>query len=115
MNGGETTTLKRSASNRSRQRWCRAAHFSTMVVFAGALAGAATVAADDADEEAGELPKAFVVLAPDQQLSEDDVKAFVAEKVATYKQLRIVEFIDQIPKSASGKILRRFLRDGTHE
>ena len=67
------------------------------------------------DEEAGELPKAFVVLAPGQELSEDDVKAFVAEKVATYKQLRIVEFIDQIPKSASGKILRRFLRDGTPE
>ena len=67
------------------------------------------------DEEAGELPKAFVVLAAGEELSEDDVKAFVADKVATYKQLRIVEFIEQIPKSASGKILRRFLRDGVEE
>ncbi len=65
-----------------------------------------------ADEEAGELPKAFVVRAPGAELTEQDVKDFVAGKVASYKQLRIVEFIDEIPKSASGKILRRFLRDG---
>ena len=37
---------------------------------------------------------------------------FVAGQVASYKQLRAVEFIDEIPKSASGKILRRFLRSG---
>ncbi len=67
------------------------------------------------DDEAGELPKAFVVVAPGQELTEQDVKDFVAEKVATYKQIRIVEFIDEIPKSASGKILRRFLRDGAAE
>jgi acyl-coenzyme A synthetase/AMP-(fatty) acid ligase len=36
---------------------------------------------------------------------------FVSDRVATYKQIRTVESIDQIPKSASGKILRRFLRD----
>ena len=64
------------------------------------------------DDEAGELPKAFIVTAPGQELAEDDVKDFVADKVATYKQIRLVEFIDEIPKSASGKILRRFLRDG---
>ena len=40
------------------------------------------------------------------------VVEFVADKVASYKKIRIVEFIDEIPKSASGKILRRFLRDG---
>jgi len=67
------------------------------------------------DDEAGELPKAFVVVAPGQELTEQDVKDFVADKVATYKQVRLVEFIDEIPKSASGKILRRFLRDGTAE
>ena len=37
--------------------------------------------------------------------------AFVAERVATYKQIRKVTFVDAIPKSASGKILRRVLRD----
>ncbi|HUW02012.1 MAG TPA: AMP-binding protein [Acidimicrobiales bacterium] len=63
------------------------------------------------DDEAGELPKAFVV----GDLTEDEVKDFVAEKVAHYKQIRLVEFIDEIPKSASGKILRRFLRDGIPE
>lgn len=64
------------------------------------------------DDEAGELPKAFIVTAPGQELSAEDVQEFVADKVASYKKIRIVEFIDEIPKSASGKILRRFLRDG---
>jgi 4-coumarate--CoA ligase len=63
------------------------------------------------DEEAGELPKAFVVAKPDSGLTEDEVKAHVAEHLASYKHIRIVEFTDAIPKSPSGKILRRFLRD----
>jgi acyl-CoA synthetase (AMP-forming)/AMP-acid ligase II len=61
------------------------------------------------DEEAGEIPKAFVVKSGD--ISEDDVKAFVKERVSSYKQVRAVEFVDEIPKSASGKILRRVLVD----
>ena len=67
------------------------------------------------DEEAGELPKAFVVVSPGQELSEQEVKDFVAEHVAGYKQVRLVEFSEEIPKSASGKILRRHLRDGTQD
>jgi 4-coumarate--CoA ligase len=63
------------------------------------------------DDEAGELPKAFVVLKPDTTASADDIMAFVADKVAHYKQVRQVAFVDEIPKSASGKILRRMLRD----
>lgn len=62
------------------------------------------------DDEAGELPKAFITLAPGAELTADDVKEFVAGQVASYKQIRIVEFIDEVPKSASGKILRRELR-----
>ncbi len=64
-----------------------------------------------ADPEAGEIPVGYVVLKPDQQASAADIQAFVAERVATYKQIRILHFIDVIPKSASGKILRRVLRD----
>jgi 4-coumarate--CoA ligase len=63
------------------------------------------------DEEAGELPIGFVVLRPGAEVTEDDVAAFIAGQVATYKQLREVHFIDAVPKSASGKILRRMLRD----
>ena len=63
------------------------------------------------DDEAGELPKAFVALQPNATLSESDVKAYVADHVAHYKQVQVVEFVDEIPKSASGKILRRVLRD----
>ena len=64
-----------------------------------------------ADEEAGEIPKAYVVLKPAIPATAAEIMEFVAEHVATYKQVRVVEFIDTIPKSASGKILRRVLRD----
>ena len=63
------------------------------------------------DDEAGELPKAFVVLKPGAEASAEDLQGFVKEKVASYKQVRQVAFVDEIPKSASGKILRRMLRD----
>ena len=59
------------------------------------------------DPEAGEVPKAFVV--SDGTLTEDEVIAFVAERVAAHKKVRRVEFIETIPKSPSGKILRRVL------
>jgi hypothetical protein len=65
------------------------------------------------DEEAGELPKAFVVKAPGADVTPEALQAFVSERVATYKQVRSIQFVEEIPKSASGKILRRFLRDGT--
>ncbi len=61
------------------------------------------------DFEAGEVPKAFVVLKPGQEASADDIMAFVAERVAPYKKLRELEFAESIPKTPSGKILRRDL------
>jgi len=61
------------------------------------------------DEQAGEIPKAFVVSSA--PLTSEDVTAFVAERVAPYKKIRVVEFVDEIPKSPSGKILRRVLID----
>jgi len=59
------------------------------------------------DDEAGELPKAFIVLRAPAQA--EDILKFVSDRVAPCKKIRLVEFIDQIPKSASGKILRRVL------
>jgi acyl-CoA synthetase (AMP-forming)/AMP-acid ligase II len=64
------------------------------------------------DEEAGEVPKAYVVLRDEAVGPEDvgkDIMAYVAERVAPHEKVRHVEVIDQIPKSASGKILRRVL------
>ncbi|HVS63470.1 MAG TPA: AMP-binding protein [Thermoanaerobaculia bacterium] len=73
------------------------------------------------DEEAGEVPKGFVVLKPgaldgrpaDQVAA--DIQSYIAAKVAPHKKLRLVEFIDEVPKSASGKILRRFLVERERE
>ena len=62
-----------------------------------------------ADEEAGELPKGFIVLKQGVEIDADEIKRYVAERVAPYKKLRLVEFVDEIPKSASGKLLRRVL------
>ena len=63
------------------------------------------------DLEAGEIPKAFVVLKPDAQATAKEIMAHVADRVAPHKKVRRVEFIDVIPKVPSGKILRRELRD----
>jgi acyl-CoA synthetase (AMP-forming)/AMP-acid ligase II len=60
------------------------------------------------DPEAGEIPKAFVVKRG--EVSEEEIVAFVADRVAPQKKIRAVEFVDQIPKSPSGKILRRVLK-----
>jgi acyl-CoA synthetase (AMP-forming)/AMP-acid ligase II len=59
------------------------------------------------DDEAGEIPKAFVVLKGDA--TAEALMDFVEERVAPHKKIRRLEFIDKIPKSASGKILRRVL------
>ena len=59
------------------------------------------------DDEAGEVPKAFVVTKLDT--SAEAIMDYVASRVAPHKKIRSVEFIEQIPKSLSGKILRRVL------
>jgi acyl-CoA synthetase (AMP-forming)/AMP-acid ligase II len=65
------------------------------------------------DEAAGEVPKAFVVARA--ETSAEELMAFVAARVAPYKKVRRVEFIDAIPKSPSGKILRRLLVERERE
>jgi acyl-CoA synthetase (AMP-forming)/AMP-acid ligase II len=63
------------------------------------------------DKESGEeLPKAFVVRSPGSELTEEAVMSYMAEKVAPHKKIRFVEFIDTVPKSAAGKILRKDLK-----
>ncbi|PWA76544.1 AMP-dependent synthetase/ligase, AMP-binding enzyme C-terminal domain protein [Artemisia annua] len=61
------------------------------------------------DEEAGEIPMAYVVRASGSQLGEDEVIQFVASQVAPFKKVKKVAFINAIPKSAAGKILRKDL------
>ncbi|HUK67563.1 MAG TPA: AMP-binding protein [Streptosporangiaceae bacterium] len=63
------------------------------------------------DDEAGEIPAGYVVLRPGAATSPEEITRFVAGEVAHYKQIRRLEVIDAIPKSAAGKILRRVLRD----
>ena len=66
------------------------------------------------DEEAGEIPKGVVVLKDPEATSDEmaeSIMAFVADRVAPHKRVRSLDFIDQVPKSASGKILRRVLVD----
>ncbi|RME46998.1 MAG: 4-coumarate--CoA ligase family protein [Chloroflexi bacterium] len=76
-----------------------------------AIADAAVIPSPD--EEAGEVPKAFLVLR--QEITAEEIMAFVAEHVAPYKKIRRVEFVDQIPKSTAGKILRRVLIERERE
>jgi long-chain acyl-CoA synthetase len=65
-----------------------------------------------ADDEAGEIPKAFVVRRADHpELTAEELLQFAAGRLAGYKTVKEVEFIDAIPKNPSGKILRRILRE----
>jgi long-chain acyl-CoA synthetase len=61
------------------------------------------------DPEAGEIPKALVLLRLGEEVSADTLIEFVGSRIAGYKKVREVEFVTTIPKTASGKILRRVL------
>jgi len=74
-----------------------------------AVADCAVVGRPDAD--AGEIPVAFIVPVTDD-LDSGELMAYIAERVAPYKRIRRVETIAQIPKSPSGRILRRLLEQG---
>jgi acyl-coenzyme A synthetase/AMP-(fatty) acid ligase len=64
------------------------------------------------DPRRGEVAKAAVVVAPwAPPPTEDELKAFVAERLATYKHLAAVDFLAEIPRNTGGKVLRRVLRD----
>lgn len=75
-----------------------------------AVADVAVVAKPD--DEAGEVPKAFVVLRPGHEhVQPEELVAWANGKLATYKNVREVEYIDAIPRNPSGKILRRILKE----
>ena len=71
------------------------------------VSDAGVIGVPDGDGE--EYPKAFIVATDD--VDTDEVMAYVAERVAPYKKVRAIAVIDEVPKTASGKILRRVLRD----
>ncbi|MBZ5646924.1 MAG: hypothetical protein LAN37_06835 [Acidobacteriia bacterium] len=66
-----------------------------------------------ADDDAGEIPCAFIVLRdghPGSRKIEDELRGFVAERLTPYKQPRRIQFVANVPRNPSGKILRRDLR-----
>lgn len=67
------------------------------------------------DAQAGEIPKACIVLKADAAPTGEEIIAWLAGQVAPQKRVRRVEFVEQIPKSASGKILRRVLIERERE
>ena len=62
------------------------------------------------DEVRGQIAKAFVVLKPDQTLSPEDLLAFCKGKIATYKLPREIVIVNELPRTATGKLLRRVLK-----
>jgi acyl-CoA synthetase (AMP-forming)/AMP-acid ligase II len=76
-----------------------------------AIADAGVIGVED--EEAGEIPKAFVALK--SHTSPEEILAYVAKRVAPYERIRLLQVVDQIPRSASGKILRRVLIERERE
>ena len=63
------------------------------------------------DERLGEIPKAYIVLKPGETASDQEIMDYVKERLAAYKKLRAVEFLEALPKGPTGKILRRALRE----
>jgi len=62
------------------------------------------------DAEAGEIPRAFVALGEGRAATEGELMAFANARLANYKAIRALTFVEAIPKTASGKILRRELK-----
>ncbi|WP_327236087.1 4-coumarate--CoA ligase family protein [Streptomyces sp. NBC_01317] len=90
------------------------AELEALLLTHDAIADAAVIGVYDAD--GNEVPKAYIVRRPGAEtLGADAVMTFVAERVAPYKKIRRVEFIGGVPRAASGKILRRQLRDRERE
>jgi len=84
------------------------AELEALIITHPAVADVAVIGVSD--DEAGEIPKAFVVPTPGSTVTLEDIQALVGQHLVSYKQIRLLEVLDAIPKSASGKILRKDLR-----
>ena len=103
---------KREESHRRNARFPFSAEKIDAVLLShAAVADAAVIPSPD--EESGEVPKAFVVLK--SPVSTDEILDHVARHVAPYKKIRRIEIVEAIPKSPSGKILRRVLIERERE
>ncbi len=78
-----------------------------------AVLEAAVIGKEDADGLT--KTKAYVVLKPGQSVTDEELKAFVKERLAPYKYPRFIEFVDELPKTATGKIQRFRLRERERE
>ncbi|PCJ28010.1 MAG: 4-coumarate--CoA ligase family protein [SAR86 cluster bacterium] len=87
------------------------AELEALLLTHSSIADAAVIPSPN--EEAGEIPMAFVVLK--EEFSPEEIMLWVAERVAPHKKIRKVEIVDEIPKAASGKILRRVLVEQERE
>lgn len=86
------------------------AELESLLISHSAIEDAAVIGVPD--DRAGELPKAFVVKKANEEITEEEIVKYIEERVAPHKTLRGgVEFIDKIPRSLSGKILRRELKE----
>ncbi|CAL5398385.1 unnamed protein product [Camellia sinensis] len=85
------------------------AHLESILLTHPSVADAAVIPLPD--EEAGEIPAACVVMNSNAKESEDEIVKHVASNVANYERVRVVQFVDSIPRSPSGKILRRLLKE----
>ena len=65
------------------------------------------------DPETGEIPKAFVILKPEYRgkISKEEIIEWVKNRISGYKRIREVEFVEELPRTPAGKLLRRVLRE----
>jgi acyl-CoA synthetase (AMP-forming)/AMP-acid ligase II len=75
----------------------------------GAVVEVAVIGVED--EEFGQRLKAFVVSTPDAEVSEEELRAHIKANLASYKAPREIEFLDELPRNATGKILKRELHE----
>ncbi|XP_066352758.1 4-coumarate--CoA ligase 5 [Miscanthus floridulus] len=84
------------------------AELEAMLIAHPSIADAAAVPLKD--DSCGEIPVAFVVTSGGSEITEDEIKQYVAKQVVFYKRLHKIFFVEAIPKAPSGKILRKDLR-----